>query len=270
MTTTTPSTPVCHWRRPARIANPLLRWTLIAGAAGYLLFAMASIEINWSRAADGLPRAWRFISAMLHPDFVSRRSDIAAGLLESIAITVVASIAGVLISFPVAVGATRNMAGRPVYLACRTLIAASRALPELIIAIFFVAAVGFGPLAGVLTLCVATIGFFAKLLAEEIEACDPAAIEAIRSTGAGWLQTIAYAVLPQVKPRIVGLWLYRVDINFREAAIIGVVGAGGIGATLNTSFDRYEFETTAAILLLIIGIVVAVEHLSGIIRRRML
>jgi phosphonate transport system permease protein len=147
-------------------------------------------------------------------------------------------------------------------------VAVARTLQEVIVAILFVAMVGFGPLAGMLTLSFATIGFLSKLLAEDIEDTDPGQLEAIRATGASWLQLLNYGVQPQVMPRLIGLSLYRFDINFRESAVIGIVGAGGIGATLNTAFDRYEYDTAAAILLSIIVIVMAAEYLSGIVRRR--
>jgi phosphonate transport system permease protein len=137
-----------------------------------------------------------------------------------------------------------------------------------IIAILFVKMFGFGPLAGMVTLVVGTIGFNAKLLAEDIESADRAALEAIRATGGSWGQLITYGVQPPVMPRFIGLAAYRLDINFRESSVIGIVGAGGIGATLNTAFDRYEFETAAAILLVIIVIVMMAEYSSGHIRRR--
>jgi phosphonate transport system permease protein len=89
----------------------------------------------------------------------------------------------------------------------------------------------------------------------------------VRATGAGWLQWVNYGVQPQVMPRMIGLGLYRFDINFRESAVVGIVGAGGIGATLDTAFDRYEFASAAAILLIIIGIVMLVEYSSGTVRR---
>jgi len=107
----------------------------------------------------------------------------------------------------------------------------------------------------------------AKLLAEDIEDVDPAPLEAIRATGAGGWQWLNYAVQPQVMPRLIGLSVYRLDINFRESAVIGIVGAGGIGATLNTAIDRYDFDDAAAILLLIIGIVMVAEYSSSYIRR---
>ncbi|NCW02460.1 MAG: ABC transporter permease subunit, partial [Betaproteobacteria bacterium] len=113
-----------------------------------------------------------------------------------------------------------------------------------------------------------TIGFLGKLLAEDIEEADPRCIEAIRATGAGWWQVVVYAVWPQVLPRLVGLSVYRFDINFRESAVVGIVGAGGIGGTLNTAMDRYEYDSAAAMLIIIILIVLATEYSSGYIRRR--
>ena len=118
-----------------------------------------------------------------------------------------------------------------------------------------------------MTLSFATIGFYGKLLAEDIEDMDPAQAEAVRAAGSSWLQWINYGVQPQVMPRMIGLGLYRLDINFRESAVVGIVGGGGIGATLNTSFDRYEFDSSAAILLIIIGIVMLCEYASGYLRR---
>ena len=108
----------------------------------------------------------------------------------------------------------------------------------------------------------------AKLLAEDMEEIQASQLEALKASGATFLQRLDFAVLSQVKPRLVGLSIYRLDINFRESAVIGIVGAGGVGATLNTAMDRYEFDSAAAIILIIIAIVFVAEYLSGIIRRR--
>ncbi len=259
-----------RWRKPPFIANPrtrLLIWVLVLL---YLFAALSSISVNWARVAEGLVRGWRFVAAFADPDFVTRWREISEGLLESLAMAVSSTVLGVLLSIPVGLGAARNISPLPVYAVCRAFIAVSRAFPELIIAILLVKMFGFGPLAGMLTLVIASMGFLGKLLAEEIETADRGQLEAVRATGAAWPQWIVYAVQPQVMPRLIGLSLYRLDINFREAAIIGIVGAGGIGATLNTAFDRYEFETAAAILLLIIGIVMLCEYASGHVRRRFL
>ena len=256
------------WKKPPFVKRAWLRWTLIVGFVIYLIAAFATIEVDWGRVYIGLDRGWQFVLSFTRPDFVSRWSDIWSGLLESIVMTVAASVVGIAISIPIGLGAARNIAPLPVYVICRGIVAISRALQEIIVAILLVAIFGFGPLAGFLTLSFATIGFLSKLLAEDIEAMDRVQAEAIKASGAKWLQWINYGVQPQVMPRLVGLSMYRIDINFRESAILGLVGAGGIGATLNTAFDRYEYDTAAAILILIIGIVMALEYLSGIIRAR--
>ncbi|RVT83339.1 phosphonate ABC transporter, permease protein PhnE [Rhodobacteraceae bacterium CCMM004] len=257
-----------RWRKPPLVANPWLRWALLAGFVAYLIAAVTTIEVNWTRVWEGLDRGAAFVMAFATPDFVSRASDIWDGMVESIVMTVAASVVGIAISIPIGLGAARNIAPLPVYLICRGIVAVSRALQEIIVAILLVAIFGFGPLAGFLTLSFATIGFLSKLLAEDIESMDRAQAEAIRASGAKWMQWINYGVQPQVMPRLIGLSMYRIDINFRESAILGLVGAGGIGATLNTAFDRYEYDTAAAILILIIVIVMALEYLSGIIRAK--
>lgn len=255
------------WRPPPLIATPWLCWAVYAGALFYAVLAVGSVEVNWTRAAEGLERGARFLAGFLSPDFTTKGEDILDGLLESLAMTMVSTALGIALSVPVALGAARNLAPLPVYLVCRALIAVSRTFQEIIIAIVFVAMVGFGPLAGTLTLAFATIGFLGKLLAEDIEDIAEEQAEAIRATGAGWFQLLAWAILPQVRPRLIGLSAYRLDINFRESAVLGLVGAGGIGDTLNTAFDRYEFDTAAAVLLIIILVVLACEYASGWIRR---
>jgi phosphonate transport system permease protein len=258
---------VPRWRPPPFIANPWLRWTIYGGSILYLTLALGSLEINWLRVYEGLERGWRFLKAFAQPDFLTRHEDILIGFQESVTMTVTSTVVGILLSIPVGLGAARNISPLPIYLACRAFIAAARTFQEVIVAIFLVAMVGFGPFAGFLTLTFATIGFMAKLLAEDIEDIDEAQTEAVRATGASWLQIVNYAIQPQVMPRLIGLSLYRLDINFRESAVVGIVGAGGIGATLNTALDRYEFDSAAAILLAIILIVLGCEYVSSWLRK---
>ena len=257
------------WSPPPLIRNPWLRHGLWIGGVIYLVLAVGTLQLNWARLALGLERGLTFIAAFGHPDVSKHWREIFEGFVESLTMTVVATAIGVALSLPVGVGAARNLAPTPVYLLCRGVIAVSRTFPEIIVAILFVKMFGFGPLAGVATLAFATIGFMAKLLAEDIEDIDAKQMEAVRATGAGPYQIMNYGVQPQVMARFIGLSVYRLDINFRESAVIGIVGAGGIGATLNTAFERYEFDTAAAILLLIIGIVMATEYGSSIVRGRL-
>ncbi len=256
-----------QWRRLPLIESRRLRWALALGGVVYLMLALASVEVNWARVAEGAGRALNFLGAFLQPDFVSRQSDILAGLMESLTMTLTSTVIGVLLAIPVGLGAARNIAPLPIYAVCRAIIAVSRTFQEVIIAILFVVMFGFGPFAGMLTLAFATIGFMAKLLAEDIEDLDWKQVEAVRATGASWWQTMNHAVQPQVMPRLIGLSMYRLDINFRESSVIGIVGAGGIGATLNTSLSRYEYSTSAAILLIIIAIVLMSEYASSHVRR---
>lgn len=255
------------WKKPPFIPNARLRWGIYIGSLVYLVLAIGTMEINWARVVDGVPRGQRFIASFFPPDFTSRWAEILDGLYESLWMTVTSTVVGVALSVPVGLGAARNLAPMPVYLACRAIVAVSRTFPEVILAIFFVKIFGFGPFAGFLALSVATIGFYGKLLAEDIEDMDPMQAEAVRATGASWFQWLNYSVQPQVMPRMIGLAMYRLDINFRESAVVGIVGGGGIGATLLTAFDRYEFESAASILLVIIAIVMAMEYSSSWIRR---
>jgi phosphonate transport system permease protein len=255
------------WKKPALIKSAWLRWALAICATIYFILVFETTPVNWTRVWEGLPRGAAFLSAFFPPDFISRWDEIADGITESLWMTVVSTVVGIALSIPVGVGAAKNIAPAPVYYFCRAVLAVSRSFQEIILAIFFVKLFGFGPFAGFVTLSVATIGFYGKLLAEDIEDMDASQAEAVRASGASWLQWLNFGVQPQVMPRMIGLGLYRFDINFRESAVIGIVGGGGIGATLNTAFDRYEFDSAAAIIIVIILIVMVCEYGSGYLRR---
>lgn len=259
-----------QWKKPPFIRNPLTRYGLLLGAVIYLALSIGSLEINWVRLSQGWERAWIFIKGFLSPDFTTRSADIWQGMVESLTMALTSTAAGIIISIPIAIGAAKNLSPTWIYLLCRGIIAISRTLNEIIVAIFMVALFGFGAFAGFLTLSFATIGFLAKLLVEDIEEIQTSQLEAMEATGASFIQTLDFAVLTQCLPRLVGLSLYRLDINFRESAVIGIVGAGGIGGTLGTSMDRYEYSSAAAILLLIIAVVMIAEYCSSIVRRKML
>ncbi len=256
------------WRPPRLIERPVFRWLTALAVLAYLTLAIGTIDVNWARVSEGFVRAMRMFAGFLTPDFTTRWSDISTGIIESLTMTVCATVFGVILSVPIGLGAARNVAPLWLYGICRSIIAAARAFQEIIVAILFVAMFGFGTFAGFLTLSLSTIGFLSKLLADDIEEIDPSQVEAIRATGGGFWQVMDYAVASQVTPRLVGLTAYKVDINFRESSVIGIVGAGGIGATLNTALDRYEFDSAAAILLIIIAIVLVCEYTSGWIRKR--
>ncbi len=255
------------WTRPPMIASATLRWCILVGTIVYLIAAFITLDVNWQRIAQGWERGQRFLGGFAPPDFVTRGDAIFDGVLESLWMAFAATVVGIILSIPIGVGGARNLVPPPVYIVCRSFMAITRTLPEILVAILFVKLFGFGTFAGFVTLTFATIGYFGKLLAEDIEAANQAPLEAMRAAGASWLQRLNYAVQPLVMPRAIGIAIYRLDMNFRESAVIGIVGAGGIGATLNTAFDRYEFPSAAAILLVIIIIVLGSEYLSAFCRR---
>src|ERR1044071_1154693 len=173
-----------RWKKPPLIKSAWLRWGLAIGAAIYLALVFQTTPVNWTRVWEGLPRGAQFLSAFFPPDFVSRWDEIVEGIGESLWMTVVSTVVGIALSIPVGIGAAKNIAPAPVYYFCRAILAVSRSFQEVILAIFFVKLFGFGPFAGCVTLAFATIGFYGKLLAEDIEDMEPGQAEAVRSAGA--------------------------------------------------------------------------------------
>lgn len=258
------------WDRPTIFYNEYVKWGVYGLVLLFVVWSYWEIRITPARLLIGLEQAGELAGQAWPPDFsADRRARIWNNILETLAMATVATVGGVILSVPIAIMGSRNLVSATVFRIGRTVIATSRAFHALIIAIIMVKAVGFGPLAGILTLVVKTVGFFSKLLAEEIEDIDPTQLEAVQASGAGRFQTYVYAVVPQVAQRFVALSIYRFDINLRGSTIVGIVGAGGIGHTLITAFDRYEFDFATAILLVIIALVLVGEAVSAVVRKRM-
>ncbi len=260
-----PVPPGRHWRKPPAIANPFLRYGVYVVVIGYFFWAVTSLAISWERVVTGLSRAVRIFSRAVPPNF-SRSTLMYDGFVESIQIAILATFIGVLLSVLLGVLAARNVVPRVVYLAGRAIISVARSFHPVIVAIIFVKAVGFGPLAGILTLIVYSVGFVGKLMAEAIEEIDPGQVEAIRAAGGGFFKVLIYAVFPQVLPRQVGLSIYQFDSNLRASAVVGIVGAGGIGGTLMNAFRRFDYDFAFAILIVMIAIILVTEMVSGRIR----
>ncbi len=256
-----------HWRRPPFIANPWLRRTVWLGALAYVVWALATIPIDWARVVEGVERARRIFGGAFPPSF-ERSGLLIDGFLESLKIAVLATAGGVALSVPIAFMAARNVAPLPVFYLGRAIIIVARSFHPVIVAIIFVKAVGFGPFAGVLTLVIYSIGFVAKMLAERIEEIDFGQVEALRAAGAPYFSTLFYAIFPQIMPRQIGLTIYQLDSNLRASAVVGIVGAGGIGATLANAFGRYDYDFALAITIVIVSVILLSEAASGYIRKR--
>lgn len=258
-----------QWDRPSVFYRRELKWAFYAVIIAFFAWSIWGLRVPVDRLLVGFEGMANVLASMVPPDFSPRKRDlIYSGVVESLAMSVVATVVGVVISIPIAFMAARNIAPTPLYAVGRTLITGSRSFHELIVAIIAVKAFGLGAFAGVFTLVFGTVGFYSKLLAEEIEEIDSSQLDAVRSTGANSYQVLLYGVLPQVLPRIVGLTVYRWDINIRVSTVVGIVGAGGIGATLMNSFETYELDFSLAIILVIVVIVLFGEAVSALVRRR--
>ncbi len=255
--------------RPARIIeSPIYRYGLMGLAVAYLVWSLGALEVDWPRVARGLPRAADIVVRMVPPDF-SRWELLMRGVLESVQMALAASFFGMILAVPLAVCASINLVPWPLYVVARSIIVLSRTFHEVIVAIFFVKIFGFGPLAGVLTLILASTSFIAKMMAEDIENMGKGQVEAVRATGADFPKLLIYGITPQVLPRYLGVSIYRLDANIRHSTVVGIVGAGGIGQVLAASFSRYDYDFSLAILLTIIALVFIGEFFSDWVRKRL-
>lgn len=251
-----------QWRAPSIFGSPARRTLFWLLMAAYVVWAVSDLTVNWDRVLRGFPRALDIFARMIPPAVDDRWDILRNGMTESVQMAIASSVFGMLLAIPLGLCAARNLAPRPLYLAARGVIVVGRTFHEILIAILFVKLFGFGPVAGLLTLAFSSAIFLAKMLAEDIENMKPGPVEAIRATGAGFAQVVFYAVTPQVIVKTLGVFIYRLDANLRHSTVVGIVGAGGIGATLGASFSRYDYDFACAILLTIAAMVALGEWFS--------
>ena len=234
----------------------------------YVVYAVGILDVSWERFVRGLDNGGKFLGRMFPPDFDARKLELLwVGMVESMQIAVLATAAGVMLSLPLGLLAARNLMPAWVAWSARGVIALCRSFHPVITAILFVKAVGFGALAGVLALVVASMGFISKLFAEAIEEMSLKQVEAVRATGAGFFNVLIMGVLPQVNARAIGFCAYQLDSNLRNSTMVGIVGGGGIGATLFTAYQRFDYDFVLTILLAIIAVIMVSEILSGQLRK---
>ncbi|SDF67897.1 phosphonate transport system permease protein [Halorubrum xinjiangense] len=257
------------WQRPTAFRSRRVKWLVYGLVLALIAWSVASLQITPARFLSGIGYGYELIDSMLPPETGNENMlRLFDRMIETIAMAMVATVAGIAISLPVAFGAAENISPKPTYYLSRGIISATRAIDGLIVAIIAVIALGFGPLAGIVAISFKTIGFFSKLFAEDLEDIDMGGVEAVRATGASRFQSLVYGVVPQVVPRFAGLAVYRWDINIRSSTIVGIVGAGGIGVLLQRAYQRYEYDYVAAILIAIIAVVLVAEFVSALVRRR--
>jgi phosphonate transport system permease protein len=219
------------------------------------------------RLMEGLPALGQLFSEMVPPDF-SRWQHWIRPLIDTLAMSVAGTALAVVLSLPLALLAAPNIAPNAIVCqAARIVLAALRSVPEIIMGIIFVAAVGFGALPGVLALALHSVGMVGKFYAEAIEHVDPRPLEAARAAGASRFQVITHAVLPQVLPQLADITIYRWEYHFRASAVLGIVGAGGIGFELIAALRIIRYDQVSAILITILLCVIVVDGIGARLRK---
>jgi phosphonate transport system permease protein len=249
---------------------------------GIFHFAAEFTQFTLERLVAGLPRIGEYIGKTL-PEirFVSLFGDVATWyygflkwlrllgdtILIALMATLFGAVGGLLLCFP----ASRNLAGHYwVYFAFRRIAEIARCVPEVVYALVFVVAFGIGPFAGFLALAVHTTGALGKLFAEANENIDERQLEGVRAAGGNWFEVIRYAALPQVLPNFTTYALWRLELNIRSAAIVGFVGAGGIGQELYQAIGLNYYEDVSAIVLMVVVTITVIDLVCERIRHRII
>jgi phosphonate transport system permease protein len=274
-----------------RLTSPWPRISLAAVVVMIVLAATLAWSLDGTNASPdeliaGTPNLINFIARLFPPRFDVQPITLtlpALGettlslpravpyLVETLQMAIIGTLLGVVLSIPFALPAARNLSPHPaVYQVARLLLNVNRAVPDIIFALIFVAAVGLGPFGGVLALAVGAIGSTAKLYAESIEQIDPQQVMAVRATGAGNLQTFIFGVVPQSLPLITSYSLLLFEHNVRSATILGLVGAGGVGFILTKYISLFQYRDLMGALILVIVMVTIIDRISDFLRKKLI
>ena len=236
------------------------------GGLGVVWWAAIGSQVSFSELMKGMPWIADFLGRMLPPNWEFMQKLVKPAI-ETVQIAVWGTLLAFVLAVPVCFLAARNISPSVVvFHAMRQVLNVMRGINEIILALIFVAAVGLGPFPGVLALALHGAGMLGKFFAESIEDIDAGPIEALRATGAGPIQTIVFGVVPQVVTAWIAVVLYRFETNLRQATVLGMVGAGGIGFELVGSMKLFQYQDTATCILVIVAMVMAADYISSKLR----
>ena len=249
----------------------LLRFAL------YFLFVLAIIQS--ARTIDVIPEVLSdaptqmadLLNRMWPVSWQSFQGSIQRALIETLHMATLGTILAVIMAVPIGLLASGKLTkNKLINFLARLILVSSRSINSLVWALLFIAIFGPGPLAGTIAIAFRSIGFIGKLLGEALDDAQPGPIEAIMATGASTGSLIGYGYWPQIRPAFWSIVLLRWDINVRESAVLGLVGAGGIGMALNSAMDLFQWDKVALILILIFGIVILAEIIITRARKTLL
>ena len=248
-------------------ALDLLIW---GGVLAVLIYSVNDVDLgNLSRLVTNADSVRNFATDLLRPDFTEWRMFVAQ-MWQTVQIALWGTFLAVFLAVPLGLAAARNIAPIWVVTPIRWIMNMLRSIPDLVMALLFIVAVGLGPLAGVLAITLNTAGVLAKLFSEAVESIDKGPVEGVRATGASRLHEIVWGVIPQVAPLWTSFALYRFESNSRSATVLGLIGAGGIGQVLFESMNAFNFRAVSAIVVVVVVAVTLIDMLSQAMRKRLL
>mgnify|MGYP001815271706 FL=1 len=254
-------------KQPSKLGRNLV----FLGVTLVFIISVASVGIRWDRLLELPGDLLRIFGQMFLPPAWSSLPLAIEQMIVTIAIAWIGTLIGALLSLPIGFLAANNVSGGVVSGFARLLLDAIRAVPELVLAlVVFIPIVGLGPPAGALAIGIHSIGTLGKLTSEAVESIDPGPVEASRAVGGGSLAVQRWGVLPQVLPEIVAFWLYRFEINVRAAGVLGLVGAGGIGAMLANALTYRRWDVAGMAVIVIVVATILIDYASGWVRRRII
>ncbi|OJE00611.1 phosphonate ABC transporter, permease protein PhnE [Bacillus cereus] len=227
------------------------------------------VDASFSKLVVGFPNIMDLLKEMVPPDW-SYFQVITTAMLDTIRMAIIGTTLGAILAIPLALFAASNVfTSTFLYSPARLILNFIRTIPDLLLAAIFVAIFGIGPLPGILALTFFTIGLVAKLLYESIESIDPGPLEAMTAVGANKVQWIVYGVIPQVKAHFVSYVLYTFEVNVRAAAVLGLVGAGGIGLYYDRTLGFLQYQQTASIIIYTLVVVLVIDYVSTLLREKL-
>jgi phosphonate transport system permease protein len=269
--TSTPNRATSHSAPIVQLpSKPRDTFKILVTTAFVVLFGWSaiSVDLKWSRLLDAPSDMYRLFKVM-YSDIPWDELGRLAGLMwDSIAMAWIGTLIAAVFAVPLAFLAAENLVARPVAWVTRQLFNILRAVPEVILALLFVPMFGLTPMAGVMAIGVGSIGSLGKLFYEIIENIQPGPVEAADAVGASSIQRLRWGVIPQVAPELSSFLLYRFEINIRASSVLGIVGAGGIGGVLADTVRFKEYGVAGLALLVVIVGTIAVDTVSGAIRKR--
>lgn len=237
-----------------------------------LLFVFTLARFGFFRIDQltrGLSNLFKFTREAFPPDF-SAFSTIGQALIETVEMAFAGTLLGFLISFPLAILGSNNLFSPKIVAVSKVIAGFLRTIPPLLWAVVFVIIVGLGPQAGTLSIALYTVGYLTKLYSELFEGSDPEVLEAVKGVGATKLHLVRFVVIPEGANAILSQLLFMFEYNIRASSILGFVGAGGIGFQIYVYLQTMEYRKLSAVLILILAIVLLMDYLGGILRRRYL